>query len=355
VRLLNCLLFFASASVFAGDALAPTSNAADALVSPLKRITISTNTLAESKLFYVDAMGMQLEGPLQLKPKQREYHRRAWQLERNNPWQLYRLHRPGASGHIAEIELVVFERSLPAIQSSWSPLTLGPLSIGFPNADQVKQDQRVRRLGFGTLNSLESYSVPRPDGSSYRIDETIFNAPDFTHAVGIHRGNDMAQLGALDQNGLGGPAYVAQVVEDSTPMIAFMQQVLDWEMRSDRQWKSAGSKGALNVPDGTEFRFSILYAKGASSGHVLLIDYQNIDAQKLTNPARVGNRGVGMWTLETKDLAAVKQRAKVFGARYFELSNANRPAIVLTAPNGFQILLEQMGVESFAKAKQIAP
>ena len=184
--------------------------------------------------------------------------------------------------------------------------------------------------------------MPRPDGSSYSIDETIFNAPDFNHAVGIHRGNDMAQLGALDQNGLGGPAYVAQVVEDCTPMIAFMQQVLDWEMRSDRQWKSAGSKGALNVPDGTEFRFSILYAKGASSGHVLLIDYQTIDAQKPVNPARVGHRGVGMWTLETKDLAAIKRRAKVFGANYFELDRANRPAIVLTAPNGFQILVEQV-------------
>ena len=116
--MLVCLFCLASASLFAGDELAPTSSAADALVSPLKRITISTNSLAESKLFYVDAMGMQLEGPVQLKSKQREYYRRAWQLERNDPWQLYRLHRPVTSGHIAEIELVVFESNKPAIHAS---------------------------------------------------------------------------------------------------------------------------------------------------------------------------------------------------------------------------------------------
>ena len=48
------------------------------------------------------------------------------------------------------------------------------------------------------------------------------------------------------------------------------------ELRSDRTWKSAGTEGALNVPDGTIFRFSIVYAMGATSGHLLFVDYENV-------------------------------------------------------------------------------
>jgi catechol 2,3-dioxygenase-like lactoylglutathione lyase family enzyme len=252
------------------DALAPKSRVQDALASPLRRVVISTNSLAESLLFYRDAMGLTAQGPQKLSPREHARRVLAWQLKKDEPWQLYRLYRAGVSD-AAEIELVVFARTQAPIHQSWSALALGPLSLGFPNSSQVQHDQVVRSFGFGALNTIEIYPVPRPDGSQYHIEETIFNAPDFVHAVGIHRGDGQSQLGPLDAQGLGGPAYSAIVVPDAAKMIAFMTEVLGWEMRSDRQWKSAGSKGALNVPDGTEFRFSILYAKGASTGHVLLV------------------------------------------------------------------------------------
>jgi catechol 2,3-dioxygenase-like lactoylglutathione lyase family enzyme len=329
----------------AGDALAPTSDPKDALVSALQRITISTNSLAESKLFYVDALGLSMEGPRQLTKRQRRFYQMLWQLKADEPWQLYRLYRAGAqpaNSPVAEIDLVVFARTKPPIHASWSALELGPLSLGFPNSDQIAQDKAVRALGFGALNSLEIYPVPRPDGSTYAIQETIFNGPDFVHAVGIHRADGMSQLGALDARGLGGPAYCAQIVDDSERMIAFMRDVLGWEMRSDRQWKSAGSKGALNVPDGTAFRFSILYAKGASSGHVLFVNYQNLKAKASYTSARVGHRGIGMWSMQTADLERVKRAAKQFGAPMRDMSRySDKPAVVLTAPNNFQILIQQ--------------
>jgi catechol 2,3-dioxygenase-like lactoylglutathione lyase family enzyme len=322
------------------DALAPTSSVQDALASPLKRIVISTNSLPESLLFYRDAMGLQVDGPIRLSAFERKRRVRAWALDSKESWQLYRLYRDGVPA-AAEIELVVFDRIKPAIHRGWNPLVLGPLSIGFPNTDQVKHDQIVRKLGFGALNQIEIYPVPRPDGTQYRIQETIFNGPDFVHAVGIHRADGQTQLGPLDEHGLGGPAYSAMVVKDSAKMIAFMTEVLGWEVRSDRTWKSAGSKGALNVPDGTEFRFSILYAKGASTGHVLLIQFINANAQPPAMTAQVPNRGIGMWVMQSQKIQTIRANAKKFGAETLRLnSDTLQEGLVLTAPNGFKIWVE---------------
>jgi catechol 2,3-dioxygenase-like lactoylglutathione lyase family enzyme len=342
MRFLLAALLFVSLQVCAQDALAPKNNLGSGLVSPLKRIVISTNSLAESKLFYVDGLGLHIEGPMVLPPAKRDFYRKAWQLSRTERWQLYRLYRTGVAGDIAEIDLVVFEAIKPAIQGSWNALQLGPLSIGFPNSDQIKLDQRLRKLGFGALNSLESYAIPKPDGSRYSIEETIFTAPDFVRAVGVERGDGMPQLGVVDGLGMGGPAYAAMVVEDSDRFIAFFKEVLGYELRSDRQWKSAGSKGALNVPDGTEFRFAILYAPIATSGHILVMDYQNVAAEQSAQRPTVGHRGVGMYRFESNDLAAVFERAKVFGANVMDLrQHRAQSALVIEAPNGFSILVEQ--------------
>ena len=322
------------------DSLAPTSRVEDALASPLKRIVISTNSLPESLLFYRDAMGLSVAGPVKLSELEHKRRTRAWALDSRESWQLYRLYRSGVQA-AAEIELLVFDHIKPAIHKSWNPLALGPLSIGFPNADQISRDKAVRDLGFGALNTLEIYPVPRPDGTTYRIQETIYNGPDFVHAVGIHRADGQTQLGPLDAKGLGGPAYSAMVVQDSVKMIAFMTEVLGWEVRSDRTWKSAGSKGALNVPDGTEFRFSILYAKGASSGHILLIQFLNADVQPSASPAQVPHRGIGMWVMQTQKMQAIRENAKKFGSNILRLNAETlQESLVLTAPNGFKIWVE---------------
>ena len=56
--------------------------------------------------------------------------------------------------------------------------------------------------------------------------ETIFNGPDFAHAVGIYRGDGMARLGRWMLLPAGGPAYSAQVFDDSDAMLAFLTEVL---------------------------------------------------------------------------------------------------------------------------------
>ncbi len=91
--------------------------------------------------------------------------------------------------------------------------------------------------------------------------------------------------------------------------MAFYVDVLGLELRSDRQFKSSGSKGALGVPDGTEFRFSIVYAEGATFGHLLFLDYQG--RLGLPSPGiapRPPNRGMAMWSFPVRDMDEMEQR-----------------------------------------------
>lgn len=328
------------------DALAPTSSAADARIGPLHTITISTTSLEESLLLYRDGLGLRVDGPIALSESQRAHQRRRWGVTESVDWQMYRLYRAGVEG-AAQIRLLVLDRPMPAIHRSWSALELGTFSLGFPNLDQTALDAKIRNLGFGALNVIERYSVPRTDGSLYPIEETIFNGPDFVHAVGINRGDGMTQLGPVDEvSGYGGPAYSAAVVADSDAMLAFLVDVLGLELRSDRIWKSAGSDGALNVPDGTVFRFSIVYSPGSRSQHILLVDYQNLEPEETGIEPRVPYRGIGMWSFPVRDLADVLGRAETAGIAPLAASACVASPILgsvrsatLKAPNGLLVEL----------------
>jgi len=325
------------------DALAPKSTVDEALALPLHVVTIATRDLDLSRKFYVDGWGMQVDGPLPISRSQRIKLTRHWQLPVDLGWEVYHLHRAGVDG-VAHIRLLVLDRDTPHIHKSWNALELGPFSMGFPNEKAEWVDKHLRDLGFDSLNKMEVYPVPRTDGSTYMIYETIFNGPDFVHAVNIQRGDGMAQLGPVADNGLGGPGYSAQVIEDSDKVLGFYQEVLGMELRSDRHWKSAGSEGALNVPDGTEFRFSIVYSKGATSGHLLFVDFMNREPINTGVPPRLPNRGIGLWTFPVTDLDQVLVNANLFGSevvsqakqREFPILGKVRSASLM-APNGFVV------------------
>ena len=83
------------------DALAPKSSAADARTGPLHTVTISTNSLAESLLFYREGLGLAVEGPLPVSPEVKAQQRVLWDLEEGIDWDEYRLTRAGVDGIIA--------------------------------------------------------------------------------------------------------------------------------------------------------------------------------------------------------------------------------------------------------------
>ncbi|MGY8899555.1 MAG: VOC family protein [Paraglaciecola sp.] len=325
------------------DALAPKSQVKDALALPLHTVTIATVSLEQSLLFYRDGMGLTVEGPLKIASELKQAQQTLWGMPEDLDWDTYRLYRKGVDNAI-QIRLLVLSKPMPSIHDSWDSRELGPFSLGFPNTDTVALDKHIRKVGFGALNTLESYPIPRPDGSSYQIDETIFNAPDFNHGVAITRGNGMAQLGPTDESGLGGPAYSAQVITDSESQLTFYTQVLGLEIRSDRVFKSAGDKGAMNLPNDTEFRFAIVYSKGATTGHMLFVDFHNIQPIKPKNRPSLPNLGLGMWSFPVRSLQTVLDNAKAYKTEIVSVKKSISDPLIgtvdaatLRAPNGFLI------------------
>jgi len=342
---LSWFLIFVSSTLYASnkDALAPKSKVEDALALPLYSATIATTSLAQSLLFYRDGMGLSVEGPIAVNAKTKAQLRKLWQIPQDIDWQTYIFSRKGVEQAL-KIQLLVLNKPTPSIHHSWDSRSLGPFSLGFPNDNTVALDKKIRTLGFGALNALESYPIPRTDGSTYQIDETIFNAPDFVHGVAITRGNGMKQLGPIDEQGLGGPAYSAQVITDSENHLKFYTDVLGLEIRSDREFKSAGDKGAMNLPNGTVFRFAIVYSKGATTGHMLFVDFRNIEPIKPANKPSLPNLGLGMWTYPVTDIDQVIANAQAFGSEIVSSpETVNSPVFgharvaTLRAPNGFLI------------------
>lgn len=290
------------------DALAAKSNVEDALAMPLHTVTIATVSLKQNLLFYRDAMGMQVEGPLEVNAKTKSLQRQLWEIPDDLDWHTYRLYRQGINSAI-QIRLMVLDKPMPSIHQSWNSTQLGPFSLGFPNTNTIALDKKVRQTGFGALNALESYPIPRTDGTTYQIDETIFNGPDFNHGVAITRGNGMPQLGPVDAQGMGGPAYSAQIITDSANHLTFYTDVLGLEIRSDREFISAGDKGAMNLPNGTVFRFAIVYSKGATTGHMLFVDFRNLNPVKPKTMPSIPNLGLGMWTFPVRSVEQVMKNA----------------------------------------------
>lgn len=291
------------------DITIPNSTKSDALCNQLHTVTICTSNIDSIRLFYVKGMGMELKGPIKQTANQKKSLRRLWSISPKADWELYILHRPTVPENI-QLRVLHIKSITPLIHTTYNAREMGPFTLGFPNANQENLDSELKTLGFTTMAPMQAAMLNKPDGSKYKYLETIYKAPDFIHAVGIERGNGMAQLAPYDSSTLkGGPGYSAQIVTGlSNEVIQFYTDVLGWEIRRDNEWStSAGS--ALGIEADVPFRFTILYAKGATSGHMILMDFK--DNQKISSNAapRIPNRGIGMYSFFTKNILQVKSNA----------------------------------------------
>ena len=323
----------------AKDTLTPLSSALG-LCGYLHTATLCTNDLEQVEKFFVDGMGMTIS-QCDLSSEQRRTQAHLWDLPEDCTYDFYHLSRPSVPSLI-NLRLLHFHQEMPAIHQSYNSLELGPFSLGFPNLDQLSLDHKLAAMGVEFMAPMQEGTIPRPDGSEYRYWETIYQAPDFLHAVGIQRGDGMSQLTPCDEETkLGGPGYSAQVIADSDHFISFLTDVLDLELRADRYWEAAAGS-ALGVPEGTPFRFALVYAKGTSQNHFLFLDFTESDMIDAGVPRRIPNRGLGAWTLETYDIEKVISNAEEFGTEIIALPSRYESPIFgschiasMKAPNGF--------------------
>ena len=314
---------------------------------PLDVITISTNSLEESRLFYVEGLGLNMKGPIVLSDDVKEKQRALWQIPDDVDWDLYVLQRENVEW-AAQIRLLVMKQEVSAFRADWAPTTRGPYTIGFPNTRQDDLDRHMRQLGFGSLNVMERSPFTTDDGRQYEILETIHTGPDFVAAVGVARGEGQPPIVPVDDKGMGGPGYSMMVVDDVDVMAEFMTSVMGYRLKSRRLWKSTGTKGAMNVPDGTEFQFAQLVPQEGDYGFLIFIDFENLDVREPANQPGLVTRGIGLYTFAVPDIDAVLERARGAGHKVVHgpielISAQNTPHLIATlrAPNGVLFELRQ--------------
>jgi catechol 2,3-dioxygenase-like lactoylglutathione lyase family enzyme len=318
------------------DHIMPKDPAASGLTGPLHTVTIITPDLPALAKLYRDGMGLELSGPVTIDAAAKRELGKAWGMPADLGWAMHMLRRPSVPA-ATQIRVIVTDKPTPAIRQSWNRQEPGPYGMGFPNDDVAAWDKHVLGLGFPRATpEIERFPLKRPDGAGYEVQEATFNGPEYLRAIAISRRDGMAQVGDVDPvTKRGGPAYATQVITDMEAMEKFFTGVLDYEVRTDRMWR------AYEVP----FRFATLYAKGAKNGHVALAQYEPKDTVPGTGVAPAPpNRGMAMWSFETRDLAAVEERAKAQGVsivgRHDRIDAADlgpRRALTLKAPNGFLV------------------
>jgi catechol 2,3-dioxygenase-like lactoylglutathione lyase family enzyme len=327
------------------DPLAPKSSPGAATIGPLHTATICTSDLAAHLRFLGDGLGMRARGPLPLDANTRARLNTLWGMNPGERWSMYLLDRP-AVPYAVRVRLLVFDAPGPAVRQTHDPREPAPFTLGFPTNAAPSLDAAVRALGFESLAPMEQSTIPRPDGTSYGLREVVFRGPDLVHAVVVSRLDGMPQLGPVDpKTGHGGPVYSAQVVRDSEAIVKFYCDVLGMEVRSDREWKS-GAKSAIGLPAGTAFRFTILYAPGATSGQLLLMDFRGATASASGVVPRPPSRGLGMYSFRVKSLDTTAAKIRTAGATVVtepttvEDTDLGRVrAMTVVAPNGVLVEL----------------
>ncbi|MCB2106575.1 MAG: hypothetical protein KDE14_02690 [Rhodobacteraceae bacterium] len=320
------------------DHLSPRPFDGDALTGSLHTVTIVTPDVSGLSKLYVDGLGMTMSAPLPIDDGARAVLRALWGMPEDLAFDVRTLTRPGAPT-ATHIRVIATEHVTPPIRQSWSRQEAGPYGMGFPNTDVEAWDKLVIGLGFTrSTEEIERFPLKASDGSAYEVQEATFNGPEYLRAIAISRGGGMAQVGDVDPaTGRGGPAYATQVLtaEGMDPMIAFLTNVLDFEVRSDRMWT------LYEVP----FRFATVHARGATTGHIALAAYEAKDLEPGTgNTPAPPNRGMAMWSFETRDIDEVAMRAKTHGAaikagplRVDSPDLGPVTAMTVIAPNGFLI------------------
>lgn len=329
------------------DITEPTSSALEAIAGPLQIITLCTHQPDSLERLLRQGLGMRKRGPVSYSRKEIQQLSRFWHIPDSMPFQISYYDRPAALGTIV-LRVLSFQHPLPETRSRYGPQESGPFTIGFPNNQQEKLHAQLLQMGYTTLAPLQVSWLSKPDGSQYKYLETIYKGPEWLQAVGIERGNGMSPLSNIDTlTQMGGPGYSAMNVTGvSDTVLAFFTQVLGYELRRDQVWKT-GNGSALGLPSGIPFRFSIAYAKGATSGHLLFLDFLQTNPVAGPHPPHLPNKGIGMYSFYTNSLAAVLQRARDFGAIILsDITSLSEPMIgksrriLLLAPN--QVYIEIM-------------
>ena len=327
------------------DPMAARGDAAAALCGPLRQVTIATNDASRTAQFFTQAMCMRLASDAAPSPAQAQAQRALWGLPPTAQWRELIFDHPGV-GQGYRLRVIVMGGGA-LIRPQMESRLAGGLSVGFAVSSLEQTHDRVTALGVGTTAGIVPLVMTRPDGSTYTSGEIHFRGPEDIYALAVGRPPDLAPVGPIDPvTGIGGPAYSAMVVADATREIEFYREVLGWEARRDVVLTTSGPAGGLGLDAGTQFRFVQLFAPGATTAYIVLLDMLGAGRANPVAP-RLPNRGLALWTFPTRQLAEVERRlranrsgASLFAGPQHAVDSSGRVLTALT-PAGLMIEVEE--------------
>ncbi|MCU0756223.1 MAG: VOC family protein [Xanthomonadales bacterium] len=312
------------------DVVEPRGEAA--LVQRLEVVTLATLSLPETERFYRQGYGLEFEGPIPLQPQALADQRKLWGVSEDFAWEEYRLSRPATWG-MPRIRVLALAAPAEPAQVDWSAASPGAQGIGFAVADAAALEARLRDLGFAGSGLRESDSL-RSDASRVGEREVIHHGPDFVRALARERIGGDAYAPLDEATGIGGPAWLSITTADAEASLRFWTEVLDLEVRSDRERDA-------------RVRQILLYARGSRSAFVeLRVTAPAADA----GPATEGlPRGIIGAAFVVHDLPEVLERlaaaeVEIEGDAVVPLPMlATRRVIALRSPEGLRVELIEGG------------
>ncbi len=322
------------------DPLAPRSSPDNALTSPLKAVSMVTNSLQETRRFYEDGMGLTCS-----KGELSDDIKRIWRLANDGNWQLHSCTRPQTSDGI-EVRLLSSDLPGKEVRSDFDVKRNGIMSLGFAISGIEAHEEKMVDLGYPTNDGITTITLPTTSGGTYVVKESHYKGPHNSYNLGIERPEGFDSVAAVDANsGLGGPAYSAMMVPDADVFKAFMEDVLGYEARRDIEFESSGPGGGLiGIEKGTKLRFIQMYSPGSTSNYMIVMSVGDLSlpaSAEILPP----NLGLMMMTYETSNFDKVASRmegAEVTATSTLVTAKGDR-RVTFRAPNGTLIEIIETG------------
>jgi catechol 2,3-dioxygenase-like lactoylglutathione lyase family enzyme len=323
------------------DPMRPQSDAASALCSPLRALTITSGDLQATRRFYQGALGL-VPGILEPDEAVASALISHWGLLPARPLRIVMFRRPGLDDAF-ELRVIEVPGALPVMRPHYVGDYIGALGLGFPSDDLEVRDRIVRALGFDSTAGITRMDFPRADGTTYNVGEVHYRAPDEVLVLGVDRGG-MAPVSRVDPAlGIGGPAYASMIVSDAAKVTPVFAAVLGYELRREMTFESDGPAGGMGLQEGARVRFQQWFSPGSAAGYLVIMEL--LDARRAP-PVPLGPtaRGVAMWSFEAADVEAAAARAVAIG---LEIRSAPREidapglgrvrSLVVATADGFPI------------------
>lgn len=319
------------------DPLSVQGTVGEQVVGPLSGITIHTNDANAYRRFLQGGMGM-TQGPVVTSPVARRYG-----IDQNTIAMRTYL-GPDASPKPIQIRIIEGAGAdTELLRLDHDALLPGAMSIGFPVSEIEARAKVLAAYGFPATAGVTDITLPRADGTTYKVFESHHRAPDGVLCLCIDRA-DLKPVGPIDTAslGIGGPAYSGMIVTDAAAMERMLVSVFGWQKRRDVVLSSSGPNGGLGLPAGQRFVFQQYFAPGTDTGYLVIM--QHLMNQRPVPPKLgLAQRGLGMLSFGSRRLNDVIMRARAHNIAILAAPTraAGRSAIFAT-PDGVPMEVTQI-------------